>query len=225
MNQPSAAYVNYQVLVESVVPVIAAATGEQNPEKLVDDFMLKAKPLFEGKVGATFRTKMGFEEDMEVADTLWEPLQTLFILTRVDWTIFWRQLTMVAAEFDDYESDNYEAMLEVIIGDGDQGAFYEPLSEEYKEQYIEWIKRWREMLQGQEGIAERMRMANPKYVLREWMLVHAYSEAAKGQECELNDLFALIQSPYEEGTPEQSSKYYSRTPDKFYMAGGTAFMS
>lgn len=132
---------------------------------------------------------------------------------------------MVAAEYDDYEDDNFEGMLEVLIGEGNTSPFYEPLTKEHREQYLEWIKRWRSMLIGEDGVAERMRMANPKYVLREWMLVNAYSQAAKGEECDLRDLFALIQNPYDEGTPDQSEKFYRRTPEEAYLAGGTAFMS
>jgi len=225
MNQPTAAFVNYQVLVESVVPVIAAATGDDDTEGLAHKFLLKAKPLFEDKVDQVFRNKMGFSDEMEVADDLWQTLQTLMQLTRVDWTLFWRQLTMVAAKYDDYEDDNFEGMLEVLIADGNQSPFYDPLTKEQREQYLEWIKRWRSLLIGEDGAAERMRMANPKYVLREWMLVSAYNNAANGEEGELHDLFALIQKPYDEGTPDQEAKYYRRTPAEFHLAGGTAFMS
>jgi uncharacterized protein YdiU (UPF0061 family) len=132
---------------------------------------------------------------------------------------------MVASKFDDNTSDNFEAMLEVLIGDGNSSPFYETLSEDNRQHYLEWIKRWRALVSTQPQVAERMRLANPKYVLREWMLVEAYSQAARGNETELHDLFALIQHPYDGGSSEQESKYYRRTPEEAHMAGGTAFMS
>ena len=56
LNQPSAGFVNYQVLVESVVPVIAAAqaaaegtTEEETSAKLVEHFMMKAQVIFNQK--------------------------------------------------------------------------------------------------------------------------------------------------------------------------------
>jgi uncharacterized protein YdiU (UPF0061 family) len=229
--------VNYQVLVESVVPVIAAAVaakgGEDTTDELIDEFMIRAKTLFEAKVDAVFRRKLGFPDDAEIADDLWNTLRSLMKITRVDWTLFFRQLTMLAAEFDDYENDNqemYEAMLQVVIADGDASPFYEPLTPAYRQQYLEWITQWRKLLADVVGdtsssdVAERMRMSNPKYLLREWMLVKAYSDAANGNYDELHDLYSLIQSPYDEGTLEQQ-KYYRRTPEEAHMTAGTAFMS
>ena len=88
-----------------------------------------------------------------------------------------------------------------------------------------------------------MRLANPKYVLREWMLVESYSKAAPassqlpsmpftlpkpsgdGDESMIHELFELIKNPYDEGTAEQDEKYYRRAPDAALKAGGTAFMS
>ena len=231
MNQPSAGFTNYRVLVESVVPVIAAAKGGgvDSTDELIDQFMVRAKTLFEAKVDSVFRRKLGFSDDAEIADDLWNTLRSLMKLTRVDWTLFFRQLTMVAAEFDDYEKDNeemYEAMLQVVIADGDVSPFYEPLSPDYRQKYLEWIMTWRQLLEdvGDEDVAERMRISNPKYVLREWMLVKAYSDAANGNEEELQDLYDLIQHPYDEGTLDQQ-KYYRRTPEEAHMTAGTAFMS
>jgi uncharacterized protein YdiU (UPF0061 family) len=233
MNQPSAGFVNYNVLVDSVVPVIVAAKNDRatTTDKLVQQFMDRAKDLFESQLDGVFRRKMGFPDDTEVADPLWETLRSLMKITRVDWTLFFRQLTMVAATLDDFDTEdgttNYEAMLDSLIADGDQSPFYEPLSPEYRQQYLQWIKEWRELLLGLDTneVAERMRMTNPKYILREWMMVNAYTAAANGDESELHNLFELIQSPYDEGTLEQQTKYYRRTPDEAYMAAGTAFMS
>ena len=87
---------------------------------------------------------------------------------------------------------------------------------------------------------ERMRLSNPKYILREWMLVDAYSKASpssiqspmfptlqssRADESMVHELFRLIQNPYEEGDEEQHEKYFRRAPDEALNAGGTAFMS
>jgi len=159
--------------------------------------------------------------------------------------------------------------------------FYEPLTDENKTKLLKWIQQWRTLLhqayhERSGGFsttplphetkkevdvddapptpASRMLHANPKYILREWMLVDAYSKASSssnrqqkqqpfgflggndsssssssssehGDESVIHELFDLIQNPYEEGTDEQDLKYYRRAPDHALKAGGTAFMS
>jgi len=72
LNQPSAGLANYQVLVESVVPLIVASEeqkahddhdedfdADEREEELVEHFMNKAQGVFQTKVDDTFRSKMG----------------------------------------------------------------------------------------------------------------------------------------------------------------------
>ena len=57
------------------------------------------------------------------------------------------------------------------------------------------------------------------------MLVQAYQSAAKDEQAKLYDLYGLIQRPYDEGTDQETSRYYRRAPDEALTSGGTAFMS
>jgi uncharacterized protein YdiU (UPF0061 family) len=50
---------------------------------------------------------------------------------------------------------------------------------------------------------ERMRLANPKYILREQTLVETYGKAANGDESMIKELLDLVEHPYDEGTDEQ----------------------
>ena len=227
MNQPSAGYVNYQVLVESVVPVIAASRGLDGHDSLVDEYMEKAQTIFQDAVGAVINHKLGFPKDADVVDDLWGKGQEL-LSKRVDWTLFWRQLTYVMKEYPDPESDDYEAMMKVFESEGDSSPFYEPLTPELRREWIAWIKEWRELLEASKisgDIYESMRTANPKYVLREWMLVDAYTNADKEDYDTLNELHELIQRPYDEGSNSESASYYRRAPESASARGGTAFMS
>ncbi len=77
---------------------------------------------------------------------------------------------------------------------------------------------------------ERMRLSNPKYTLREWMLVDAYTKADGGKFIAadyslVHELYNLAKDPYGEGSAESHEKYYRRAPDESLRAGGTAFMS
>jgi uncharacterized protein YdiU (UPF0061 family) len=228
LNQPAAGFANFQVLAESVAPVIMAATDPgNNPDELIEKIMEEAQVVFRLKVDEVFRTKLGLDKDADVGDDLWEGLKPLLRKSRVDWTLFWRQLTYVAQTFSDLESTDYEDMMKTLEGQGEASPFYEPLSPEVRQEWLAWIEQWRDVLQGIEATNayETMRTANPKFVLREWMLVDAYSLAAEGDDSILKELFELIQHPYEEGTPREIEEYYRRAPARALTTGGTAFMS
>lgn len=236
LNQPSAGFTNYRVLVESVAPLIAAArkskTGsEVKPDEVVQEFMIKAKPVFEAKTDGIFHLKLGLPEDADVGGDLWQSVQPLLKDCRTDWTLFWRQLTYIMRDFPDVESSDYEEMMKVLEGEegSDQCPFYEPLSAGKRREWITWIKDWRETLKATKRpgdiVFEQMRTSNPKFVLREWMLVNAYTASGNGDDSTLKELFALIQHPYDEGTPQQVESYYKRAPESTMARGGTAFMS
>jgi uncharacterized protein YdiU (UPF0061 family) len=241
LNQPAAGYVNYNVLVESVVPVICAARNMQDPTDTLAYFQTRAQELFQSNLDRALADKMGLskQQSQDAGKDLWRTLEPLLRVSRVDWTLFWRHLTNVAKQFPNFESttttnndndndDSCEDMLTTLIGEGDSSPFYEPLSPEHREQYRNWIQQWRNVVvkdDDKEGVYERMRLANPKYVLREWMLVDAYVAAAEGDDDILKDMFELIQTPYDEGTPEQESLYYRRAHEDALTMGGTAFMS
>jgi len=231
LNQPSAGFVNYQVLVESVVPVIAASRRTDS-DALVEDFMTQAQSVFEDEINSVFRLKLGLPRDADAGDELWNKLKDLFPKSRTDWTLFWRQLTYTMKEYSDLESEDYDGMMQILEGNPDSTSapFYEPLSAEVRREWIAWLKDWREVVKASRpssgmAVFEIMKEANPKYVLREWMLVDAYSTADDGDTTILNELYDLIQRPYEEGSQEEVAAYYRRAPDSAMARGGTAFMS
>jgi len=267
MNQSNAGYANFAVLVSSIMPIVRAYSGNMDEAKTFqDEIMKKAQVVFDEKLIAVLRTKMGFQPSDSSPDELWADLEAILRETRADWTLFWRQLTTVAKVFPlrrekdgsgKFTSIDYGGMLQTLQGDENKDGpspFYVPLDVESKTKLLKWIQSWREALiesykenelsTSSDYIApdERMRLANPKYVLREWMLVEAYSKASlsnsqsssifkttstqtQSDESVIHELFELIQSPYDEGTEDQNKKYYHRAPDTATVAGGSAFMS
>lgn len=190
----------------------------------------------------------------EEADELWGEIEPLLRIGRGDWTMFWRQLTYVAAEYspaknNDSTSLDYDAMVTMLLGEGNVNPFYDALTDENGASLRTWIEKWHNALtkcyndvskQSTEDITppeETMRLANPKYTLREWMLVEAYTKAdsgkspvnpfpsASGDYSGVHELFALCKDPYGEGSSDNHKKYYRRAPDEALRAGGTAFMS
>jgi uncharacterized protein YdiU (UPF0061 family) len=260
LNQATAGYVNYMVLVESLCQALKDADVGGNSadiESKEADALEYGRAQFQDKVRIVWRTKLGFDPRDESASDLWTKLEPLLRLQSTDWTLFWRQLTKVALEYpirpngngEDISTD-YEAMLNTLMGsiadDNAESPFYDSLDIDGYKKFQTWIQEWRETLvksvsngefeYGDSTLPstsaststwpeERMRLANPKYVLREWMLVDAYSQAAKGDDSMVLELQQLTLLPYDEGTSEQHDKFYKRAPPESLSMGGTAFMT
>ena len=258
MNQPDAGYANFAVLVESLLPIIEAEGGEV--DEVRDEVLKKAQSAFSDAVDVAIRAKLGLEggppETDKLADELWGEIEPLLRVGRGDWTLFWRQLTYVAAKYtptkrgtEECDSSDYDGMMMTLLGDNsdDTYPFYDTLSDENRATLRAWIEKWHKTLtkcyqsnakQSKEVTPpeEVMRLANPKYTLKEWMLVEAYTKADAGKSpgnpftlsgdySGVHELFELIKDPYSEGTSENNKKYYCRAPDESLKAGGTAFMS
>ena len=104
LNQPIAGLANYNTLVMSVAPVIATKTG-QDEEAIVSLWMKRAKLVFQQAFHDALTAKLGLSSsDQEVGKKLWDELEPLLKGSRVDWTLFWRQLTYVTRDFPDLES-------------------------------------------------------------------------------------------------------------------------
>eukprot|EP00590_Aulacoseira_subarctica_P008648 CAMPEP_0172425140 /NCGR_PEP_ID=MMETSP1064-20121228/30410_1 /TAXON_ID=202472 /ORGANISM="Aulacoseira subarctica , Strain CCAP 1002/5" /LENGTH=699 /DNA_ID=CAMNT_0013167793 /DNA_START=74 /DNA_END=2173 /DNA_ORIENTATION=- len=240
LNQPAAGYVNFAVLAESMMLALKQ-TEKGNTEiiKAEDQILNLARKTFQRKVDEMWSVKMGLDPRNPSRNALWENLEPLLSETRADYTLFWRQLTLVAQKFPIRPtgeiSTDYRQMTNTFLGDDPQTfPFYETLDRFQYNSLKEWIQAWREALVkstledfSDSNVApeERMRLANPKYILREWMLVDAYTKSAKGDDSVVLELLELIKTPYDEGTAEQHKKYYRRAPDESLTSGGTAFMS
>jgi len=242
LNQPSAGYANYVVLLESILPILVAHSDTNNEDyrnELLERLQQDAQELFQRKLDECFRSKLGFfelstQQDKERIDALWAELEPLMRRTRVDWTIFWRRLSHVMKDFN---PDTHDAsfILDTLTTttttqQQDKSPFYDVLLEPDREDYKKWISKYTfAVLElGVDTHAAGTRMlqhVNPKYTLREWMLVDAYTAAAAGDDSSLKALYALVQRPYEEGTEEESKAFYTRAPEDALTTGGTAFMS
>ena len=233
-NQPNAGAANFAVLASSVSPLLAG--GEEEAMAIVAEM----EDVFEEETRKTWRRKMGFFDDVvteavaELADSLWEDrLEPLLRAVETDFVVAFRRLADVVAA-DAHLSDSDDALFEMITP-----AFYDATAVEITDKnsqtrrdWIAFLRDWRGAVteahggdQNVERVAARMNATNPKFVLREWMLVEAY-EAAKisGDFTPCEALQRLTSRPYEEGTEEETAKYFRPAPDRFRDAG-TAFMS
>ncbi len=76
-----------------------------------------------------------------------------------------------------------------------------------------------------EVISERMKLVNPKFILREWFVVPAYKAAATGDYSLVRELQDVMAEPYAEQSKDVEDKFYRLKPEQFFEAGGTSHYS
>ena len=70
-----------------------------------------------------------------------------------------------------------------------------------------------------------MKLINPKYTWREWLIAPAYEKAEQGDYSLVRELQAVLANPYEDQSLEVEKKYDRLKPKKFFDAGGISHYS
>ena len=136
--------------------------------------------------------------------TVVKELLELMVLSKVDYTIFFRKLSDIP--------DQLSVLKE---------SFYLPSSEQLDAQWDNWLQRWSERINSRGDlrvISESMQAINPKYAWREWLISPAYKKAEQGEYSYIKELQAVFCNPYKEQSPEVQRKYDRLTPKKFFKA-------
>jgi uncharacterized protein YdiU (UPF0061 family) len=213
MNQPMAAMVNFRMFCTAMVPLLGQDTRAM--EEL--DAVVQALPdSMAGTLNAMWAQKMGL---LEFRAELFAELHTLMAQTPVDYTIFWRELSSLPQQVADLRPSFYSS----------RGAYcLEPTVMEAR--WTAWLQKWHTAL-AQEGrdpleVSVAMKLVNPKYIAREWMLVEAYRSATDAGDFTLvRRLHALLADPYSEQSPELAALYYTKKRDEYFDLGGTSHCS
>lgn len=205
LNQPVAAEQNYTSFCTALKPLLASA-----PEALqqLDEIQRGFAHEMQSKMHQMWAAKLGLEK---YDDAIFKELVTLMLKTAVDYTIFFHELSKIP--------DNVAAL---------QKSFYTP-AEELQERWSVWLRDWNALIssssQSSEKISEQMMRANPKYILREWFVVPAYTNAAAGDYALVRELQDIMMQPYAEQSELVSQQYYKLKSAEFFGAGGTSHYS
>ena len=215
INQPKAAFVNFFMFVKSIIPLLDAA-GIAEAQSIVDAHQATSSTI----LNSMWARKMGFPRDVPQAASLpvWLELEALLGAHPTDYIILFRELMRVLTL--DAAVDDVVATL--------APAFYSPLPSTIAMQWKAWIGKWLAALRAAgvdaAAAAETMRTTNPKYILREWMLVEAYTACEKGDNAPLLELHRVCKTPYDD-QPEVDSRFYKRQPEPAELKGGTCSMT
>lgn len=204
-NQPAAAEVNYQMFWTSLRPLL-----KDNSEALarLDQIREGFAGAMQQELEAMWASKLGMSHyDAALVDELLE----LLVLSKVDYTIFFRRLSDLPEQLS--------ALKE---------SFYLPSSEQLDGQWTSWLERWRAQITGNGDLSETsaaMKRVNPKITWREWLVAPAYELAAHGDTSLIQKLQEVFSHPYDELSPELAATYDRLKPREFFNAGGVSHYS
>ena len=204
-NQPVAAEANFYMFWKSIrLLVIDNAAALEQLDKICGGFKQKINTTIE----QMWADKLGLTHYNEaLVNTLFQ----LMIETKVDFTIFFRELCKMPKHWSDLKT-----------------SFYTSIPTDLEHQWQAWLQSWNERIgdsEGRTGIAEKMKRVNPKYTWREWLIAPAYQQAKQGDYALIKELQEVFSQPYDEQSQAIEEKYYRLKPDQYLNAGGISHYS
>ena len=204
-NQPVAAEANFHMFWKAIRLLIAddPAALEQL-DKICDGF----------KQNINTTTQQMCADKLVLThcnESLVNELFQLMVQTKVDFTIFFRELCKIPKDWSDLKT-----------------SFYTSIPTELEHQWQTWLKSWNELIESSgdlNKIAEKMKRVNPKYTWREWLIAPAYQQAKQGDYALVKELQEVFSHPYEEQSKAIEEKYYQLKPAEYFNAGGISHYS
>jgi len=201
-NQPVAAEANYQMFWASIRLLLS---GNKEALARLDQIREGFSGAMDREIEVMWARKLGLVNyDAALVNELLE----LMVLTKVDYTVFFRRLSFIP--------ENILVLKE---------SFYQPNSEQLDARWNHWLQRWFECVRGSKDAKTTsivMNHSNPKYTWREWLIVPAYQQAEHGEMSQIKELQQIFSHPYEEQLGELEMKYNRLKPQEFFSAGGVS---
>ena len=204
LNQQAAAEKNYHMFWVSLRPLLVDNSNAQKRfDNLRDDFTKSMDQAIENmwakKIGLT-------SPDASLVNELLK----LMVLSKVDYTIFFRKLSKIPHNISELKE-----------------SFYINSSVDIDNKWLFWLERWRDQLKSRDNqkISSEMKQNNPKYTWREWLVAPAYEKAELGDYSLIKELGLLFSNPYDEQSLEMEKKYDRLKPKIFFDAGGISHYS
>jgi len=200
-NQPNAAYANFEMFCLALRPLLKAPNEIDEFEKVRQGFA----DAMQTELESVWASKLGLEV---FHAEIFGSLMQLMVQTKVDYTIFFRELSGVPQHISNLKK-----------------SFYDELSGELESKWQSWLDQWRAQVlaskdPGVSAISAKMKLVNPKYTWREWLVAPAYQHAENRDYALIRELQEVLNHPYEEQSEETERKYYQLKPREYFDAGG-----
>ena len=204
-NQPIAAEANYHMFWKALRPLLEEdAKALKEFDQVRDGF----EQAMDKQIQKMWAAKLGLKE---YNPNLFEELLQLMINSKVDYTIFFRELSHMPNDLSALKK-----------------SFYIQTSQQIDEQWQSWLQSWRDIVLNNGNSTETskiMKLTNPKYTWREWLIAPAYQQAEEGNYSLVKELQEVLSHPYDEQSKEIEDKYYRLKPKAFFNTGGISHYS
>lgn len=186
-RQPNVAYWNLYCLAQALAPLI-------DDQEMTLQVLEGYKTLFPQYLGDAMRAKLGLtgslapESEREADWTLVEDLMQLMAAEKVDFTLFWRQLSQAVVQQSQAP----------LLTDAGWSAVTDQVLD--RPRLLAWLERYSARA-GQNNFAvmgTQMLRTNPKFVLRNHLAETAIRQAKAGDFSEIETLYNLLKSPFDE---------------------------
>ena len=208
-QQAQIAYWNLGQLANALAPVFAAIDPlHAGLQRFVDVFTAADR----GNIAA----KLGLAECLNEDEELMQSLQVLLQEAEVDMTLFFRALSDVDLDLD---APNLAPFSE---------AFYDEVKQHRTgPAFDDWLRRYaararRDALPAPVRRA-RMRAANPRYVLRNYLAQQAIDRAEQGDDAGIHELLEVLRRPYDDQPGRK--QFAQRRPDWARNRAGCSMLS
>ncbi len=207
LNQPKAAEQNFKMFCNALLPLLES--DQALSSQLVDVFN-EFSTVMQKKMQKMWRAKLGLTI---FNATLLNDLIALMEQTPVDYTLFFRELSMVPNSVEPLKK-----------------SFYNLASEEINQRWSAWFAKWTLLNASsineyatplsREALSKQMKFVNPKYSLREWFVAPAYQQATEHDYALVRELQDVMTQPYAEQSKDVEEKYYRLKPSELFDIGG-----
>lgn len=205
--QPKIAYWNLTRLAGALSPLFASAEPLQ-------EGLQRYRETYARADHDNIARKLGLAECREEDVALMEDLQSLLHAGEVDMSIFFRELAWV---------DPAVPTLDPLNGafyDADKRAATEPA-------LLDWLRRYAARI-GSDPLDSgarqaRIRLANPRFVLRNYLAQQAIDRAEQGDAAGIEELLEVMRHPYDEQSGREA--FAQRRPDWARDRAGCSMLS
>ncbi|GCE65851.1 hypothetical protein OMCYN_01797 [cyanobiont of Ornithocercus magnificus] len=204
-NQPIAAEANYHMFWKALRPLF---TEDTEALKQFDQVRRGFEKAMDKQMQRMWAAKLGLTE---YNSELFQKLLQLMIDSQVDYTIFFRELSHIPNDLSALKK-----------------SFYVKTSQQLDKRWQSWLQSWRSLIINASNLTEvskNMKLTNPKYTWREWLIAPAYQLARQGDYSLVRELQEVLSHPYSEQSEEVEDKYYRLKPKAFFNIGGISHYS
>ncbi len=203
-KQPQIAQWNLWQFSNAIFPLI-------NDEKFVEDALDQFSTIFWKKHDEMLCRKFGFDALLPQDERFFTEWQQMMQDLQLDYTLFFNSL-----ENFEEDSDPKELFSK---------CFYQPITENHWDQVLTFLQNYKiRSLQNnipKKESKEMMKLHNPKFILRNYLLYQCIEEVKIGKTELLHKLISALENPYQEIFPEISVK----RPSEFNGTMGCSMLS